>query len=215
MSEEKKPENEIRIRFNSKTKDIIQECEKLIKEGKVKDIHLSAVSNTIADLIFSVEILKSMYPNLIQQNKFSTIPPRSNDNSKKKDDKPQKLFPRLEIILTISNEEVKKEGAISTITEEERKILIETLDKRKDAFKKKKAKRPFRNIYRRSRSRSRTNRRNVRRTRYSFSAKRTGFNWRKPSYNNRRPYGRRPEEKKMKFNEPRKISGNRQVATKN
>ena len=213
MSEEKKPENEIRIRFNSKTKDIIQECEKLIKEGKVKDIHLSAVSNTIADLIFSVEILKSMYPNLIQQNKFSTIPPRSNDNSKKKEDKPQKLFPRLEIILTISNEEVKKEGAISTITEEERKILIETLDKRKDAFKKKKAKRPFRNINRRSRSR--TNRRNVRRTRYSFSAKRTGFNWRKPSYNNRRPYGRRPEEKKMKFNEPRKFSGNRQVATKN
>ena len=209
MSEDKKPANEVRIKFNSKQKDILAQCEKLLKDGNIKDLHLSAVSKTIADLMVTVELLKSMYPGLSQQSIFTTIPPRQNEKSKKPEAKSTKLFPRLEIILTLNEEKEKKEGSSATITEEERKTLIETLDKKKDAFKKKKFKKPFRN-----------NRRlgyNGRRQRFSYSAKRTGFGWRKTSYNNRKPFGKRPDGKKVKFNGPRKNSGNanKQVAAKN
>ena len=209
MSEEKKPSNEIRIRFNSKQKDILAQCEKLLKDGNVKDLHLSAVSSTIADLMVTVEILKSKHPGLSQQSKFTTIPPRQNEKDKK-DKKPEekstKLFPRLEIILTLNDE--KKEGSAAAISEEEINVLIETLDKKKDAFKKKKFKKSFRKNNRRLAY-------NGRRKRYSYSAKKTRFNWRKPAYNNRKPYGKTPNGKNVKFNAPRKNSGNKQVAAKN
>lgn len=209
MSEEKKPSNEIRIKFNSKQKDILAQCEKLLKDGNVKDLHLSAVSSTIADLMVTVEILKSKHPGLSQQSKFTTIPPRQNEKDKK-DKKPEekstKLFPRLEIILTLNDE--KKEGSAAAISEEEINVLIETLDKKKDAFKKKKFKKSFRKNNRRLAY-------NGRRKRYSYSAKKTRFNWRKPAYNNRKPYGKTPNGKNVKFNAPRKNSGNKQVAAKN
>ena len=209
MSEEKKPSNEIRIKFNSKQKDILAQCEKLLKDGNVKDLHLSAVSSTIADLMVTVEILKSKHPGLSQQSKFTTIPPRQNEKDKK-DKKPEekstKLFPRLEIILTLNDE--KKEGSAAAISEEETNVLIETLDKKKDAFKKKKFKKSFRKNNRRLAY-------NGRRKRYSYSAKKTRFNWRKPAYNNRKPYGKTPNGKNVKFNAPRKNSGNKQVAAKN
>lgn len=211
MSEEKKPSNEIRIKFNSKQKDILAKCEKLLKDGNVKDLHLSAVSNTIADLMVTVEILKSKHPGLSQQSKFTTIPPRQNEKDKKDkkpEEKPSKLFPRLEIILTLNDEKEKKEGSAAAITEEETNVLVETWDKKKDAFKKKKFKKSFRKNNRRLAY-------NGRMKRYSYSAKKTGFNWRKPAYNNRKPYGKTPNGKKVKFNAPRKNSGNKQVAAKN
>ena len=211
MSEEKKPSNEIRIKFNSKQKDILAQCEKLLKDGNVKDLHLSGVSSTIADLMVTVEILKSKHPGLSQQSKFTTIPPRQNEKDKKDkkpEEKPTKLFPRLEIILTLNDEKEKKEGSAAAISEEETNVLIETLDKKKDAFKKKKFKKSFRKNNRRLAY-------NGRRKRYSYSAKKTRFNWRKPAYNNRKPYGKTPNGKNVKFNAPRKISGNKQVAAKN
>ena len=208
MSEEKKPSNEIRIKFNSKQKDILAQCEKLLKDGNVKDLHLSAVSSTIADLMVTVEILKSKHPGLSQQSKFTTIPPRQNEKDKKPEEKPTKLFPRLEIILTLNDEKEKKEGSAAAISEEETNVLIETLDKKKDAFKKKKFKKSFRKNNRRLAY-------NGRRKRYSYSAKKTRFNWRKPAYNNRKPYGKTPNGKNVKFNAPRKNSGNKQVAAKN
>ena len=209
MSEDKKPANEVRIKFNSKQKDILAQCEKLLKDGNVKDLHLSAVSSTIADLMVTVEILKSKHPGLSQQSKFTTIPPRQNEKDKKDkkpEEKPTKLFPRLEIILTLNDE--KKEGSAAAISEEEINVLIETLDKKKDAFKKKKFKKSFRKNNRRLAY-------NGRRKRYSYSAKKTRFNWRKPAYNNRKPYGKTPNGKNVKFNAPRKNSGNKQVAAKN
>ena len=58
MSESKKPNNELRISFRSKPKQIISQCEKLLKEEKVKDLHLSAIGNTIGNLVITAEIFK-------------------------------------------------------------------------------------------------------------------------------------------------------------
>ena len=68
-----KPNNEIRVGNRSKPKELIAQCEKLLKEDKLKEIHLTAVGNSIGDLIIAVEILKSSNPGLFQQSIFSTI----------------------------------------------------------------------------------------------------------------------------------------------
>lgn len=214
MTEAQKPSNEIKIGFKSKPKEVISQCQKLIKDEKFKDLHLSAISTSIGDLVIAVEILKSMFTNLVQQNVFTTISPLPKEKSKKSDKKIQKLLPRLEIILSTSKKDEKKEDTTHpvTISEEERKILINTLEKKKKAFKKNKK-------YRRSFRIKRRWGYNGTNKRYAYSAKRTGYNWRKASYNNKgRPYGKTPDRKKnniRKLKEPRKNSGNKQVSTKN
>ena len=171
MSEEKKVSNEIRIGLRTKPKEIIAQCEKLIKEEKVKELHLSAVGNTIGNLVVAVEIVKSLFPDLHQSSEFSTIPARSleKDKDKKPDTKPQRLYPRFEIILSTEKLAEKKEGSQSKITEEERTILIETLEKQKEAFTKiRRLRRNFINTRRRVF--------NGRRKNAPYSAKNRGYN---------------------------------------
>ena len=171
MSEEKKVSNEIRIGLRTKPKEIIAQCEKLIKEEKVKELHLSAVGNTIGNLVVAVEIVKSFFPNLHQSSEFSTIPARSleKDKDKNPDTKPQRLYPRFEIILSTEKLAEKKEGSQSKITEEERTILIETLEKQKEAFTKiRRLRRNFINTRRRVF--------NGRRKNAPYSAKNRGYN---------------------------------------
>ena len=83
MSQDKEVANEIRIGITSKPKDIISKCEKLLKEDKVKDLHLSAVGNSIGELVIYVEILKSIFPKLSQKSVFSTITPTPSKKEKK------------------------------------------------------------------------------------------------------------------------------------
>ena len=209
MSEEKKISNEIRIGLKTKPKDVIAQCQKLIKEEKVKELHLSAVGNTIGNLVVAVEIVKSIFPDLYQSSEFSTIPARANgkDKDKKPDSKPQKLYPRLEIILSSE----KKEGSKFTVTEEEKKILIDTLEKQKEAFTKiRKFRRNFRNARRRVFS--------GRRQKLSFSAKNSGFNNRRQFGYNRRTFVKSPTAKRnnsRKFNAPKNNSVANQTPVKN
>jgi len=202
---EAKPEqvsNEVRIGYKSKPKEVLSQFEKLLKEDKLKEIHLSAIGTAIGELVVMSEILKSMYPDLFQKNIFSTIAPKVNE--KKPEAKVERLFPKLEIIFAVENiteKEVKK------MSEDERKILIETLDKQKENIKK--GRRRFRNAFRRFRRR---------RFQYGFRRLRNVFNsnrrrnfLKKNNGYNRRPYG--PFAKNpinmRRFNASRKNSGNR------
>ena len=209
MSKEKKVSNEIRIGLKTKPKDVISQCQKLINEEKVKELHLSAVGNTIGNLVVAVEIVKSIFPDLYQSSEFSAIPARINgkDKDKKSDSKPQKLYPRLEIILSSE----KKEGSKFTVTEEEKKILIDTLEKQKEAFTKiRKFRRNFRNARRRVFS--------GRRQKLSFSAKNSGFNNRRQFGYNRRTFVKSPTAKRnnlRKFNAPKNNNVAKQTPVKN
>jgi hypothetical protein len=60
MSESPKQTNEIRIAFRAKIGATIAQCEKLIKDEKFKDLHLSALGNSIGNLVVISEIQKSM-----------------------------------------------------------------------------------------------------------------------------------------------------------
>ena len=209
MSKESKVSNEIRVGLRTKPKDIIAQCQKLIKEEKVKELHLSAVGNTIGNLVIAVEIVKSIFPTLYQSTEFSAIPARVNGKDKdiKPDTKPQKLYPRLEIILSSE----KKEGSKFTVTEDEKKILIDTLEKQKEAFTKiRKFRRNFRNARRRVFK--------GRRKKISFSTKNSIFkNWRKAGYN-KRAFVKSPTGKRnniRKFNTPKNSSVAKQTPVKN
>ena len=210
MSEDKTPTNEFRIGIKSKPKELITQCEKLLKDEKVKDLHLSAVGNSIGEVLTIAEIIKSMYPNLFQKTIFSTIPGRTTDSNKDKKADPKKLFPKLEIILSTEKIVEKNENSVK-MSEDERQILIDTLEKRKERYLKRRKlfRRPFR-----------TNRKwgyNTRKQRYSYSAKRTGYNNKRYGFSNvRRPYARNPIRKKInvrKFNGTKKNTGNKQAVT--
>ena len=212
MSESPKQTNEIRIAFRAKISVLIAQCEKLIKDEKFKDLHLSALGNSIGNLVIISEILKSIYPDLFQKSIFSLI---SLSNEKGKDKKPdkenKKTFPRLEVIITKEKPAEKKEDDIK-LTEEERKALIETMDNQKKAFLR--ARRP---IWRRTFG---ANRRRggypARNPRFAYSAKRS-YGWRRPAFNNsRRPFGKSPAGRRnnvRNFNGNRKNSGNKPVNT--
>lgn len=229
--ETKVPE-EIRVGNRTKPKDLIAQCEKLLKDDKAKEINLTAVGSSISDLIIAVEILKSANPGLYQQNIFTTIGPRTaNDKDKEKDkekekEKPQKLYPHLKVVLSFEKIEVKE---IPKISEEERKVLIDTMDKQKDVIKKQ---RRFNNF--RLRRRRNFGFRNRRRLMFSNPLRRNnngGFrnvrnNRRNMNYmnmrkrppfinrnNNRRMFGRSPASRRLndvKNPASRKQSGNKE-----
>ena len=214
MSEEKKVSNEIRIGLRTKPKEIITQCEKLIKEEKVKELHLSAVGNTIGNLVVAVEIVKSLFPDLHQSSEFSTIPARSieKDKDKKSDTKPQRLYPRLEIVLSTEKLPEKKEDSKSKITEEERTILIETLEKQKEAFTKiRRLRRNFINTRRRVF--------NGRRKNPPYSAKNRGYNNRRRTRFRGRQFVKSPNGARRnnprKFNAQKNTSTNKQTPVKN
>ena len=214
MSEEKKVSNEIRIGLRTKPKEIISQCEKFIKEEKVKELHLSAVGNTIGNLVVAVEIVKSLFPDLHQSSEFSTIPARSieKDKDKKSDTKPQRLYPRLEIVLSTEKLPEKKEDSKSKITEEERTILIETLEKQKEAFTKiRRLRRNFINTRRRVF--------NGRRKNPPYSAKNRGYNNRRRTGFRGRQFIKSPNGARRnnprKFNAQKNTSTNKQTPVKN
>lgn len=208
MSEDKKPSKEFRIGFKSNPKDIITQCEKLLKEDKIKELHLSAVANSIGELSIIVEILKLTFPNLSQKNIFSAITPRSNGKEKKAETKKKKLYPRLEIIL--STEKIgQNEDSPAKITEDEKQLIIDTLDKQKESYKKI---RKNKNSFRRKLNWRRFPRRPGKR--YSYSAKRTTFNGKKPGFNLRRPFRKAPIRKRNNVKKPNPGNGNKNSANK-
>lgn len=216
MSESPKPANEIRIAFRSKISSIIAQCEKLIKDEKFKDLHLSAIGNSIGNVVVISEILKSLYPDFSQKSVFSVIPlSNGKDKDKKPDKENKKSFPRLEITVSKEKPEDKKEDS-QKLTEEERKALIETMDSQKKAFLRRR-----RPIWRR-RNFTPNRRRGgypMRNQRFAFSAKRTNYGWRRSPFNNgRKPFGNSPTGKRNnigRFNGNRKNSGNKPVSAKN
>lgn len=206
MSEDKRPANEFRIGFKSNPKEVITQCEKLLKDDKFKEIHLSAISSSIGEISIIAEILKYTFPNLSQINVFSVITPPSTEKKKKADENKKKLYPRLEIILTLGD---KKEESATKITEEEIKILIDTLEKQKESYRKSRnSKKAFRRI-RRWRTYSR-------KKRYSYSPKKNNFTAKRTGFFNRRPFGKSPIRGRNNVNKSmgiRKDSGNKQAAS--
>lgn len=125
MDKAKKPENDIRVSFNSRIGGIVSYCEKLLKENNVRELNFSAVGGSIGTLVSVVEVLKTITPGFYQVNRFATISYQSVEEGGKSESQNQRLFPKLEVKLTLDKPSKTTEGFQDALTEDERKKLYD------------------------------------------------------------------------------------------
>jgi hypothetical protein len=178
MDKTKKPANDIRVSFNSRIGGIVSYCEKLLKENNMRELNFSAVGGSIGTLVSVVELLKTIYPGLYQVNRFATISYQSVEEGGKSETENRRLFPKLEVKLTLDKPTNITEGFQEKLSEDERKKLLDLHNKIRDQ------------------RRNRPRRRGFRGRRGGFRGRRGGFRGRRGGFRGRRPMrgfrGRRP-----------------------
>ena len=131
MEPAKKQVNDIRVRYNSRISGIINYCQRLLKENNLRELTFSAVGGSIGTLVTTVEILKTLYPGIHQVNRLATISYQSVEEGKKDAVENQRLFPKLEVKLSLDKPAQIGEGYQEPLSEEERKKITELLNKRR------------------------------------------------------------------------------------
>jgi hypothetical protein len=131
MEPAKKPANAIRVRYNSRIRGIINYSQRLLKENNLRELTFSAVGGSIGTLVTTVEILKTLYPGIHQVNRFATISYQSVEEGKKEEVQNQRLFPKLEVKLSLDKPAELGEGYQEPISEDERKKIVEFQNKRR------------------------------------------------------------------------------------
>ena len=133
MESAKKKVNDIRVRYNSRISGIINYCQRLLKENNLRELTFSAVGGSIGTLVTTVEILKTLYPGIHQVNRLATISYQSVEEGKKDEVENQRLFPKLEVKLSLDKPAQIGEGYQEPLSEEERKKITEIQNKRRQA----------------------------------------------------------------------------------
>jgi hypothetical protein len=132
MDKSKKPANDIRVSSNSKIGGIVSYCERLLKENNMRDLNFSAVGGSIGTLVSVVELLKTIHPGLYQINRFATISYQSVEEGGKKESENNRLYPKLEVKLTLDKPAKLTEGFQEKLDEEVRKKLLDLHNKRRE-----------------------------------------------------------------------------------
>ncbi len=136
-TQQNKPENDIRVSFNSRVRNIITYCSALLKDNKFRTINLSAIGGAIGKLVDAVEVIKVIHAGLWQTNKLGTVSYQTVDN--KGDVQNQRLYPKLEIVLSLDEPKDKSEGSQGKLDDETRGALLKIHD---EIAEKRRAERP-------------------------------------------------------------------------
>ncbi len=88
-------------------------------------MNFSAVGGSIGTLVSVVEVLKTITPGFYQVNRFATISYQSVEEGGKSESQNQRLFPKLEVKLTLDKPSKTTEGFQDALTEDERKKLYD------------------------------------------------------------------------------------------
>ena len=131
MESQKKKPNDIRVRFNSRISGIVNYSQKLLKENNMRELNFSAVGGSICTLVTTVEVIKTLHPGLHQINRFATISYQSVEEGKNNESKNQRLYPKLEVKLTLDKPEKTGEGYQEPMKEDDIKKILEIQSKRK------------------------------------------------------------------------------------
>ena len=131
MEAQKKPANDIRVGFNSRISGIVNYCQRLLKENNMRELNFSAVGGSIGTLVTAVEVLKALQPGFYQVNRLATMSYQSVEEGKKNEVQNQKLYPKLEVKLTLDKPQKTGEGYQEPIKEEERKNILDIQSKRR------------------------------------------------------------------------------------
>ena len=128
--ETKKAENDIRIGMKTKPRYVIKYSQSIMKEKNLKELKFSAVGGSIGKLIEVVEVLKVLIPNLYQQNRITSVAYQTVDSNKTLLN--QRLYPKLEVILSTEAFKDKNEGTQDKLDEKDRKTFEEHINKRRE-----------------------------------------------------------------------------------
>ena len=117
----KKEPNDIRIGQSSRVRNVVRYCNSLLKEKTYKTLHFSAVGGAIGKLVSAVEVLKIVNEGLYQQNKLATVSYQSSDSKEVQNN--QKLYPKMEVTLSLEDFKDKTDGYQKKLEETERQKL--------------------------------------------------------------------------------------------
>jgi len=185
QKDSKKAPNDIRIGMNSRTRNVIKYATSVMDEQKLTELKFSAVGGSIGRLLDIVEVLKVLKPGLYQQNRITSVAYQTVDSNNTLLN--QRLYPKLEVILSKDEPKNKTEGYQGQIKEEERKKIEAIMNERKENREKNKGKAPLRGRGRGQRGRGR---------RGGFRGRRGGFRGRprrgdsRPRRGDSKPRGR-------------------------
>ena len=119
----KKAPNDIRIGMNSRPRNVIKYATSVMDEQKLSELKFSAVGGSIGRLLDIVEVLKVLKPGLYQQNRITSVAYQTVDSNNTLLN--QRLYPKLEVILSKDEPKAKTEGFQGKLEEDKRKEQIE------------------------------------------------------------------------------------------
>ena len=125
-----KAPNDIRIGMNTRVRNVIRYSTSIIKEKNLKELKFSAVGGSIGRLLDTVEVLKVLIPNLYQQNKITSVAYQTLDSNNTVLN--QRLYPKMEVILSLDEFQTKNEGTQDKLPEEQRKQIEKTMNERRE-----------------------------------------------------------------------------------
>lgn len=128
----KKEPNDIRIGMNSRPRYVIKYATSVMEEKKLKDLKFSAVGGSIGRLLDIVEVLKVLKPGLYQQNRITSVAYQTLDSNNTLIN--QRLFPKLEVILSTEEPKNKTEGYQGQLDEKTRKEIETAMNAKKERF---------------------------------------------------------------------------------
>lgn len=127
--QKEKAPNDIRIGMNSRPRNVIRYASSIMKEKNLRELRFSAVGGSIGKLLDTVEVLKVMIPGLYQQNKITSVAYQTVDSNKTVIN--QRLYPKMEVILSLDEQKTKNEGSQDKIDEKLRAAIQKIMDTKK------------------------------------------------------------------------------------
>ena len=128
--ETKKEPNDIRIGINSRPRNVIKYATSVMDEKKLTELRFSAVGGSIGRLLDIVEVFKVLKPGFYQQNRITSVAYQTVDSNNEL--LQQRLFPKLEVILSKEEPKNKTEGFQGQMDEKQRKEIETIMNKRKE-----------------------------------------------------------------------------------
>ena len=140
QGQSEKAPNDIRIGMNSRPRYVIKYATSILKEKNLKELKFSAVGGSIGKLLDTVEVLKVMIPGLYQQNKITSVAYQTVDSNKAVIN--QRLYPKMEVVLSTEEPKTKNEGTQDKMDEKLRAEIQKLMDSRKEEREKQRGSSP-------------------------------------------------------------------------
>ena len=130
QKDNKKAPNDIRIGMNSRPRYVIKYAISVMNEQNLSELKFSAVGGSIGRLLQIVEVLKVLKSGLYQQNRITSVAYQTVDSNNTLLN--QRLYPKLEVVLSKEEPKNKTEGFQGKLEEDKRKDIEKIMKERKE-----------------------------------------------------------------------------------